>query len=53
MYRAVKRSVAETDPVHSELEQVLRYDAGVTSLKNGLKYSYSGAEIVPKVAFLV
>ena len=53
MYRIVKRSVAETDPVWCQQEQMLRCVAGITSSKNGAKWFCSGAGIVPKVAFLV
>ena len=37
LYRIVKRSVAETDPVQCEQEQVLPCIAGITSFKNGAK----------------
>ena len=52
LYRIVKRSVAETDPVQFEQEQELCCAAGITSLENGAKQSCSKAEIVGKVAFL-
>ena len=48
LYLILKRSVAETDPVQCEQEQVLRYVAGITSFQNrAKKWSCCGAEIVP------
>ena len=43
----------ETDPVHCDQERALCCVAGISSFKNGAKFSCSGAGIVPKVAFLV
>ena len=37
LYGIVKRSIAETDPVACEQEQVLRCVAGIKSFKNGAK----------------
>ena len=37
LYRAVKRGVAESDPVQCEQEQVLYCIAGIISFKNGAK----------------